>query len=234
MLAGGYSIIFEAPTSLFTDEYRYMPHALDDILHLRNPYSTQHSEDVRIKTMTGSFQYNWRTTDPYLPLIAIFQIPFIDYRWTSLLAYASLLWRLRKKPAQFFGFANPFVFPLAASGFNDFVVLALLAWGEVGGNSIFELLACGCKQFALPIVVVYHAFRREWWKIARACAFTTAIILPFIALNPQSFWYSVVVQHFVGENAKIPEFFSYYNYGLYVIYAVLVVIPFRFSKSSKS
>jgi uncharacterized membrane protein len=194
-----------------------MPSALDDLLHGRDPYATRHDGTGIIERPWGEQPYAWSTTFPYLPLAALLQVPLLDYRITALLAYGLLLGALRDASARaFFAFANPLVLWLAASGFNDFVPLALLAWADRLRAPILAGLAAACKQLVLPLLLVQAALARDARRIVLPLCVACAITLPFVLWDPAAFWGSAVLPH-VAKLSGLPVFVNYLLYPLYVV-----------------
>lgn len=235
-------VLLEAPASL-TDEDEYMPHALADVLAGRNPYATRHSGIETTPGPWGGSTFEWETHFPYFPALAVLQIPGIDYRWTALLAYAALLLALRDRPLALVAFANPIVARLAASGFNDFVPLALLAWSLRGRSASrgasaprpskafawLAGLAAAAKQFALPIVLLDCAIRREWRRAALATLAAAAVVLPFVLWDPAAFWRAVWAQN--AERAG--RAWTHPNYWLWPLFALALVVPLAVSSRAR-
>jgi hypothetical protein len=135
--------------------------------------------------------------DVYLPLLTFVQIPGIDYRWVSLLAWGGTLFVLRGHPRAVAGFASPWIALLAANGQNDYVPLLALSVALVvplGSYSwLGEAFALALKQLANVVVFLYHLARREYLRAVATVAITVAILAPFLLLDPGSVWCHVVV-----------------------------------------
>lgn len=220
LAAGAVMILLDGPASL-TDEDDYMPYALGDLARGDNPYATAHEAT---RTSTGPFggdTYTWSTVYPYLPVLAILQIPFLDYRFTAMIAYGLFLYAMRERALPFYAFANPLVLWFAASGFNDFVVLALLAWGRRTTSPWLTGLACAAKQFALPLVLVVAALERDLRGAVRAIVIAGAIMLPFILWGPAAFLDGSVLQH-LNKVGNVPW---HYNYLFYPLWLGVAVVP---------
>lgn len=222
LLFGGVLIALDWPATL-TDEDDYMPYALADLVHGRNPYATVHTETRTVHRPWADQTYSWTTALPYFPLIAFLQLPGIDYRWTALLSYGALLLALRGKRVGFWAFANPLVAWLAASGFNDFAPLALVAWSARSALPWLAWLAAASKQFFLPLLAVDAFLRREWRVFVGSALFTLAVCVPFLLLDPGAFVRSAFLDH----AAKAPRLFVFVNYALYPLYAATVMWPAR-------
>lgn len=220
LVAGGILVAMDWPATL-TDEDDYMPHALADALAGRNPYATTHRDEGVIERPWGDQGYAWETEYPYLPMLLFLQLPGLDYRWTALVAYGALLLALRHRRWGFWAFANPLGVWFAASGFNDFVPLALVAWST--RIPWLAWLAAASKQFILPLLVVEAALTRSWRKLAGAAAFTLAVCIPFLAWDAPAFLEGVLLDHL----DKAPDAWNYWNYWLYPVYAVAVIAPAR-------
>jgi hypothetical protein len=214
LLAGGALVWMDWPATL-TDEDDYMPHALADVASGRNPYSTEHRGTGTIERPWNEQTYAWTTTYPYLPALAVLQLPGVDYRVTALAAYGLLLWALRDaSPRAFYAFANPLVLWLAASGFNDFVPLSLLAWAHRLRLPVLAGVAAACKQFILPLLAVEAAIARDWRRLAVPTGVALAIALPYIIWDAQAFVGSAFLQH----ASKVPDLYVFWNYLLYPLY----------------
>lgn len=222
LVLGAAAVVLDWPATL-TDEDDYMPYALGDVLALRNPYATTHEETRTVTSPFGAFTYSWSTAYPYLPTLAVLQVPGLDYRWTALLAYAALLMALRDRVRAFWVFANPAVAWFAASGFNDFVPLAILAWAAKKRWGALEWIACGAKQFVLPLVAVDAALRREPRRLLTAAAATVLVTLPFVAFDAAAFWTAAIGQHV----PKAQVVFLHWNYALYPLFYFAVMRPAR-------
>lgn len=226
---GAVLVLLDAPAGL-TDEDEYMPHALGDLLAGRNPYATLHREEETTGGPWGGFTFEWETYYPYFPALAVLQVPFVDYRWSALLAYAALLVALRDRPIALVLFANPLVARLAASGFNDFVPLALLAWSFRTRAAWPSWLAVAAKQFALPLVLLDCAIRREPRRALAAAAVTAAALAPFVLWDPAAFWHAVWTQN----AARAGRAWTHPNYWLWPLFALAVVAPLALSSRSRA
>lgn len=214
LLLGGILVALDWPATL-TDEDDYMPLALGDLLAGRNPYATEHTGAGTIERPWGTQAYSWTTTYPYLPALAALQLPFLDYRITALVAYALLLWALRDaSPRAFYAFANPLVLWLAASGFNDFVGLALLAWSRRRASRVLAGVAAACKQFILPLIAIEAAIARDWRRLAIPAALAATLTLPFLLWDAPAF----IGSAFLGHLGKVPDLYVFWNYLLYPLY----------------
>lgn len=215
LVAAGLVLVWLDWPATLTDEDDYMPRALDDLVHGRNPYATPHTGTGTIDRPWGEEPYEWTTTYAYLPALAILQIPLVDYRVTALLGYAILLLALRDAPARaFFAFGNPLVLWLAASGFNDFVPLAILAWATRVGSPVLAGLAAACKQLVLPLIAIEAALARDPKRLLVPLAIASALTLPFVLLDPAAFVASAITIHL----AKVPDLYVFWNYLLYPLY----------------
>lgn len=220
VVAGGVLVALDWPATL-TDEDDYMPYALADIASGRNPYAAQHEGSGTIVRPWNEQAYEWQTSYPYLPALALLQIPGLDYRWTALLAYGALLLALRSRAWGFWAFANPLGVWFAASGFNDFVPLALLAWST--RLPWLAWIAAASKQSILPLLAVEAILTRSWRKLAASGAFTVLVCVPFVLWDPRAFVEGVFLVH----ANKASDAWNYWNYWLYPVYAVAVLAPAR-------
>ncbi|MFZ0699848.1 MAG: hypothetical protein WAN74_06660 [Thermoplasmata archaeon] len=179
-----------------TDEPYAMPAFIHPLLQGQNPYTTPIFVTYN---QYGTIFYLGPTEYVYLPLL-IFLQPFIGagtiyagtvYKIYVVLAWAATLYLVRKNAFAVVAIGQPYMALLAASGFNDFIVLLLLTVAFVGLNGKrqkwAEILALGCKQFANVFVVVYWAIKRDWTNLTIAVAVSIAWILPFLLWDPSAF-----------------------------------------------
>ncbi|HXW67224.1 MAG TPA: hypothetical protein VEL82_05065 [Thermoplasmata archaeon] len=168
--------------------------------------------------------------DVYLPLLAFVQIPGVDYRWISLIAWAAMLYLLRGNGRALAGLAVPWVPLLAANGQNDFVplfalTLALAFTGPLGrARWAAEVFALALKQLANVVVVLYHLARREYVRALAAVAITAAILAPFLYLDASGVWCHVIVGDPGSTCTSRPLSFFVFkrNYWLYPTWVAVV------------
>lgn len=135
--------------------------------------------------------------DVYLPLLTFVQLPGVDYRWVSVVAWGGTLYLLRRHPIAVAGFAASWIPLLAANGQNDFVplfavTLALVVpLGRYGWAA--EAFALALKQLANVLVVGYHLARHEYLRAVLAVVITAAILAPFLYLDPGGVWCHVII-----------------------------------------
>jgi hypothetical protein len=135
--------------------------------------------------------------DVYLPLLAFVQIPGVDYRWVSLIAWAGTLYLLRNRSVALAGLAVPWIPLLAANGQNDFVPLFALTLALAVPLGRFqwpaEVFALALKQLANVVVFAYHVVRREYLRAAAAVAITVLILAPFLWLDAGGVYCHVIL-----------------------------------------
>jgi hypothetical protein len=135
--------------------------------------------------------------DVYLPLLAFVQIPGIDYRWVSVLAWAGMIYLVRDRPIALTGLAVPWIPLLAANGQNDFVPLFALTLALAVPLGRYrwpaEVFALALKQLANIVVVLYHLARREYLRAALAVLITLAILAPFLYLDANGVYCHVLL-----------------------------------------
>ena len=135
--------------------------------------------------------------DVYLPALAFVQLPGVDYRWTSLIAWVGSLYLLRERSIALSGMAVPWIPLLAANGQNDFVpIFALtLALTIPLGRWRWpaEAFALALKQLANVVVFLYHLARREYLRAAAAIAITFLILVPFLLIDAQGVYCHVLI-----------------------------------------
>lgn len=135
--------------------------------------------------------------DVYLPLLTFVQVPGLDYRWVSLVAWSGAVYLVRRDAFTAAALANPWIALLAANGQNDFVpLLALtvaLAVRPARSRWVAEILSLGLKQLANVVVFFYHLARREFVSAAVALGVTVAILAPFLWIDPGAVYCHVLL-----------------------------------------
>ena len=100
-----------------------------------------------------------QSTFSNLPLLMFLQVPGLSYKWFALACWAGMAFLARRRFDAGVMLAQPYMVIVAASGFDDLVVLLLLTLGFLGfegrRQKWAEWLALGCKQFANVFVVAY-------------------------------------------------------------------------------
>ena len=166
--------------------------------------------------------------DVYLPLLAFVQIPGLDYRWVSLLAWAGMIYLVRDRPVALAGLAVPWIPLLAANGQNDFVPLFALTLAlavPLGGYRWpAEAFALALKQLANVVVFLYHLARREYLRAALAVLITVAILAPFLYLDANGVYCHVLVGDPGAGCVGHPWTFFVFkrNYWLYPTWVLVV------------
>lgn len=201
------------------------------------PYSTPSYAPLGLSMYTTPVSFTYvqygrllteHSYDVYLPALTYVQLPGLDYRWVSLLAWGGVAYLLRKDPLARAGWASPWIAVLAANGQNDFVPLLAVTvaltvpLGRAGWAA--EALALGLKQFANVLVFGYHLARREYRRAAAAVGLTLAILLPFLWVDPGAVWCHVVLgDPGSGCATHSAAFFLFKrNYWLYPAWTLLV------------
>ena len=167
-----------------TDEPYTTPRYAGLLLGGHNPYATPLVFDY---TQYGQ-NYHSTSFYVYLPLLQFAVLPGVDYRWISLASWVGIALAVRKDPYAGVLLAQPYVVLIAASGYNDLLVLLLLTLAFVGVNGRrqrwAEYLALGMKQFANVIVLVYYLVKRDFGRAALTAVITVAFLVPFLLWNP--------------------------------------------------
>lgn len=204
------------------------------------PYSTpayaslglsMYTHPVSFDYVQYGVTYHEFSYDVYLPLLTFVQVPFLDYRWVALAAWAGTVYLLRRDAFAAGGLATPWIAVLAANGQNDFVPLLALtgaiALGRYRGRWFVELVALGLKQFANVLVFLYHLARREYRAAALSLVATLAILAPFLWVDPGAVYCHVVVGDPTSACAGHSWSFFVFkrNYWLYPTWALLVFHP---------
>jgi hypothetical protein len=166
--------------------------------------------------------------DVYLPLLAFVQIPGLDYRWVSLLAWAGMIYFVRDRTVALAGLAVPWIPLLAANGQNDFVPLFALTLALVVPLGRYrwpaEVFALALKQLANIVVFLYHLARGEYLRAALAVLITAAILAPFLYLDANGVYCHVLVGDPGAGCVGHPWTFFVFkrNYWLYPTWVLVV------------
>jgi hypothetical protein len=135
--------------------------------------------------------------DVYLPLLTFVQIPGVDYRWVSVLAWSAMIYLVRTRPIALAGLAVPWIPLLAANGQNDYVPLFALTLALAVPLGRYrwpaEVFALALKQLANIVVVLFHLARREYLRAMLAVAITVALLAPFLYLDANGVYCHVLV-----------------------------------------
>ena len=163
-----------------TDEPFTTPRFAGFLLAGHDPYVTQM---VFVYHQYGT-PYPSRSFYLYLPLLMFLQVPGVSYKWFALACWALTVLLVRRRFDIAILLAQPYMALIAASGYNDLVVLLLLTVGFVGieghRQKWAEYLSLGCKQFANAFVLLYYAVRRDWKNFGITGAVSAAFLLPFL------------------------------------------------------
>ena len=176
----------------------------------------------------------------YLPLLALVQVPGLDYRWVSLAAWALTIYLLRRNGTAVVAWGSLYVGLLAANGFNDFVPILVLtlAFLSLPGwkGKVAELVGLALKQFANLFVVAYHLYHRRWNAAAIAVLVTVAVLTPFLFVDPLRVWCGAVlvapgscssvlasVEHPLSAGGQ--PVYGHLNYYLWPIWVVAAFVP---------
>ena len=201
------------------------------------PYSTpayaqlglgMYSHPVTFTYLQYGRTYFEGSYDVYLPLLTYAQVPGLDYRWISLVAWAATFGLLRSNRPAAVGWASPWIAILAANGQNDFVPLLAVTIALLGvprrAGAAAEVVALGLKQFANVIVFAYHLARREYARAGLAILITVALLAPFLWVDPAGVWCHVVVGDPGTACQGHPWTFFVFkrNYWLYPTWVALV------------
>lgn len=210
-----------------TDEPYTTPRYVGLLLQGHNPYGTP----LVVDYVQYGASYHSTSYYVYLPLLQFAIVPGLDYRWVALAAWGGTLYLVRDDAFRLLLLGQPYLALIAASGYNDPVVLLLLTLGFVGyagrRQRWAELLSLGMKQFAAAIVVPYYLLRRDFARAATAVGVTAAFLLPFLLWSPLPTLCNAVLY---GVPASCAPFSNHDEPGWnwnYSVYAVWVLAAFR-------
>ncbi|MCI4365888.1 MAG: GtrA family protein [Thermoplasmata archaeon] len=170
-----------------------------------------------------------QSTYLYLPLLMFFQVPGTDYKWFAVGCWVLMVLVVRKQFDIAVMLAQPYVAIIAASGYNDLVVLLFMTLAFVGiagrRQKWAEWLALGMKQFANAITLVYYLIRRDWRNVAVTAGVTTAFLVPFLLWSgPAIICPAVFADRLPGcTTGGGPSYLL--NYSVWVVWVVAVFYP---------
>jgi len=165
----------------------------------------------------------------YGPLLMFLQVPGLDYKWFALGAWIVLVLVVRQRFDVAVMLAQPYVAIMAASGYNDIVVLVFMTLAFVGYEGRrqrwAEWLSLGMKQFANLFVLAYYLLRRDWRNTLVTAAVSAAFLLPFLYWSgPVIFCPAVVADRIPScSGGGAPSYLL--NYSLWVVWAVAIFYP---------
>jgi putative flippase GtrA len=165
----------------------------------------------------------------YGPLLTFLQVPGLDYKWFALGAWIVLVLVVRQRFDVAVMLAQPYVAIMAASGYNDLVVLVFMTLAFVGYEGRrqrwAEWLSLGMKQFANLFVLAYYVLRRDWRNTLVTAAVSAAFLVPFLVWSgPAIFCPAVVADRIPScSGGGAPSYLL--NYSLWVVWAVAIFYP---------
>jgi putative flippase GtrA len=164
----------------------------------------------------------------YGPLLMFFQVPGTDYKWFAVACWALMVLVVRKRFDIAVMLAQPYVAIIAASGYNDLVVLLFMTVAFVGfagtRQKWAEWLSLGLKQFANLIVLVYYAINRDLRNFLLTAAISLAFILPFYLWSGSAVLCPAIVADRLPMCAGgSPSYLL--NYSVWVVWVVAVFYP---------
>jgi hypothetical protein len=176
----------------------------------------------------------------YLPLLTLIQVPGLDYRWVSLVAWALAVYLQRTNGTAVVAWGSLYVGLLAANGFNDFVPILVLTLTFVSlsgwKGKVAEFVGLALKQFANLIVVAHHLYHRRWRAAALAVVVTAAVLTPFLLVDPLRVWCGALLiapgncSSFLASvetpvSAGNQAVYAHLNYYLWPIWVVATFVP---------
>jgi putative flippase GtrA len=165
----------------------------------------------------------------YLPLLMFFQVPGTDYKWFALGCWVLMVLLVRKEFDVGVMLAQPYVAIIAASGYNDLVVLLFMTLAFVGFEGRrqrwAEWLALGMKQFANAFTLAYYLLRRDWRNTLLTAGISAAFLLPFLIWSGPAVLCPAVLADRLPTCAGggAPSYLL--NYSVWVVWAVAVFYP---------
>ncbi len=165
----------------------------------------------------------------YGPLLMFFQVPGLDYKWFALGSWAVMVLLVRKRFDVAVMLAQPYVAIIAASGYNDLVVLVFMTLAFVGyegrRQKWAEWLSLGMKQFANLLTLAYYIFRRDWRNTLITAGISAAFIVPFLLWSGPSVLCPAIVADRLPSCSPggAPSYLL--NYSVWVVWAVAIFYP---------
>jgi putative flippase GtrA len=205
-----------------TDEPYTTPRYVDLLWAHRDPY---------VVPLVFTYQQYGQTLHSasvylYLPLLMFFQVPGLDYKWFAVGCWVLLVVLVRKRFHIAVALGQPYFAIVAASGYNDLVVLVFLTLAFVGlegrRQRWAEIVSLGLKQFANAIVLAYYIFRRDWKNTVVTAAVSAAFIAPFFLWSgPAVICPAVFADRLPGcTTGGAPSYLL--NYSTWVVWTVAV------------
>ena len=167
----------------------------------------------------------------YLPLLMFLQVPGLSYKWFALACWAGMVLLARRRFDVGVMLAQPYMVIVAASGYNDLVVLLLMTLGFLGfegrRQKWAEWLSLGCKQFANAFAIAYYAIQRDWRNTTITLGVSAAFLLPFYLWSGPAILCPAVFADRLPSCASggAPSYLI--NYSVWVVWALaLFYAPF--------
>jgi putative flippase GtrA len=164
----------------------------------------------------------------YGPLLMFFQVPGLDYKWFALGCWTLMVLAVRKRFDIAVMLAQPYVAIIAASGYNDLVVLLFMTLGFVGfegrRQKWAEWIALGLKQFANLFTLAYYLVRRDWKNLAVTAGISAAFLVPFLLWSgPAILCPAVLADRLPSCSGGSPSYLL--NYSVWLVWVVAVFYP---------
>ncbi|MGA8663561.1 MAG: GtrA family protein [Thermoplasmata archaeon] len=172
-----------------------------------------------------------QSTFSNLPLLMFLQVPGLSYKWFALACWAGMAFLARRRFDAGVMLAQPYMVIVAASGFDDLVVLLLLTLGFLGfegrRQKWAEWLALGCKQFANVFVVAYYVIHRDWRKTAVTLGISLAFLAPFLLWSGSAVLCPIAIGAALPACSRSGAFGLQFDYSVWVVWALaLFYVPF--------
>jgi putative flippase GtrA len=166
----------------------------------------------------------------YLPLLMFLQVPGLSYKWFALACWAGMVLLARRRFDAAVMLAQPYMMLVAASGYNDLVVLLLMTLGFLGfegrRQKWAEWLSLGCKQFANAFVLAYYVIRRDWKNTTITLGVSAVFLAPFLLWSGPAVICPAVFADRIPACASggAPSYLI--NYSVWIVWAVaLFYVP---------
>ncbi len=165
----------------------------------------------------------------YGPLLMFLQVPGLDYKWFAVGCWIVMVLLVRRRFDVAVMLAQPYVAIIAASGYNDLVVLVFMTLAFAGfegrRQKWAEWLSLGMKQFANLFVLAYYLVRRDWRNTLLTAGISVAFIVPFFLWSgPAVLCPAILADRLPScSGGGAPSYLL--NYSVWILWAVALFYP---------